>query len=919
MIFAPMTNILFFTPPTAQASIDSLGESATYGVGRVICTVAKGIGAAQGATKAGVAALASVPVADIPQIEISGENEAAVQEVCAAGWGKKIWEGIKTAILAAADIALNQLLTDMTNKIISCINSYDKSNGKCTSGAGSKGFVANWNSMINKAAQVAGARFLNNLTGVNLCSITPSIKLKIALLPVPEFATQAECTLDDIVGNIQDFYNDFRTGGWVAWKESLKPNNNAFGAWLLALDNKMGEEFAAIQKAGKETTNGFKAITRCGSPANEKPDSPNCKFTIVTSPSGTVETSVNFAALSPIRKLEGTINALYAHPNFGVFGVYLSAITNALLNKVTSEGLAGILGSASMDDITGENPYQSIINTTSTNAGKQSKTQQDKEQVGLITSTLNNMKIFIESVAKPFYEKLIGPQQPATDPLDSDGIVDVDPHDGILEKIKDKQISIINDLWAKGIGWTYSPPLPTSTDAVLVYVDERITSIKDRVGKISTAVYPPTADGWCAGYNFYDNYNDCYLHPTLRSSKFTLPEFFGSLREMTEEASGGGAWDDYIKGLTPGTPNDKVNKIMQSLQKVTNRAYGIIITDFADPTKRTVSSDYVDRASDTAKAAEELITAADELLDILQDVVDWEYRGVTDPSPTIAPGHLKTLAQEWFNLTQTIITRVVMIKSWAKAIEIASKELAGEETEGSVVPTGHQEINYLPGGAPTTVTDPATGETITTTSFYIFQGNIGYTELKEVKKTTTGGVTTKTYSLLGTPLYAIESPDNFIQIYTNKYSDFNRAISKIDPSLVAMPAISNKLIEMEVALEVWNIRQNDFSLIETATDASVIENLKAARDAEFAKVTTAETSLNTAINTALTSLKDITFPASTATTLSTISNDLTGYFNKDIKGDVNNDINNNILGDYQTWLVDLESIYGTGTSTIPTP
>lgn len=375
MIFAPTANILFSLPTQVRAVATEGGGMAeadgntpiaaeptpgpvAYGIAFAVCGAAKAIGGAIGTSMGIASATVAVPTSDIPGTTGSWSGLYTQLDECAVNLAQnKIIKWINDAVIWAAQMALNQLLMDVTNQMVKCINSYDEKTGKCDTGK--KGFVVDFNKLFQNAVQTAGARFLNNLTGVNLCSITPSIKLKIALLPVPEFKMQAECTLDDIVGNIQDFYNDFRTGGWIAWKESLKPNNNAFGTWLITLDNKMAEEFKSLQKTDKETANGFKPVKKCLNPSGEDPNGPKCILAVTTTPSGTMEMITNFAAVSPIRQLEDKMSAAI-YSKMGPFGVYMSAVANAFLNKLVSTGLEKVIGTVTGQDIDESDPYASI-------------------------------------------------------------------------------------------------------------------------------------------------------------------------------------------------------------------------------------------------------------------------------------------------------------------------------------------------------------------------------------------------------------------------------------------------------------------------------------------------------------------------------------------------------------------------------
>lgn len=441
MIFAPTANILFSLPQNARAADPSfigptmptgtenqLSGPVAWGIGMGVCAVAKVTGMAIGSGVA-MAQAALVPVNDTGGVIAKyGAIYTQLDQCAIETANNKIIKWVSEAISAAAKIALEQLLVAITNQIITYINSDE---------FGHKSFVLDFNAALNSAAQVAGAKFLNSLSGVNLCSVTPRLKLQMALLPIPEFKTQAECTLDKIVGNIEDFYADFSKGGWVAWNESMKPNNNAFGTWLMAQDKKAALEFAAIQKKDKEITNGFESKKRCLTPFKDANDdgkndidsaSVDCATSITTTPSGTVEVATNFAALSPIRSLEGKIAAAYA--NTGVFGPFLSAITNALLNRFMSDGISALMKSVfTPDDLTQPNPYQDIINEVSANSGDFMTAQGNQAQANLILNTLKTFDQYITDTAGPLYFNLIA----------------------TATNIQTEQNKIINDFWAQGI------------------------------------------------------------------------------------------------------------------------------------------------------------------------------------------------------------------------------------------------------------------------------------------------------------------------------------------------------------------------------------------------------------------------------------------------------------------------------------
>jgi len=92
-------------------------------------------------------------------------------------------------------------------------------------GDGKPKFVTDWKGLLEDAGQAAAGEFAKEL-GLGFLCQPFSAQLQIALLPVKKFSKRAECTLDKIVGNINNFREDFRNGGWIAYSESWKPQNN---------------------------------------------------------------------------------------------------------------------------------------------------------------------------------------------------------------------------------------------------------------------------------------------------------------------------------------------------------------------------------------------------------------------------------------------------------------------------------------------------------------------------------------------------------------------------------------------------------------------------------------------------------------------------------------------------------------------
>ena len=124
-------------------------------------------------------------------------------------------------------------------------------------GGGKPQFVGDWDKFVENAGKIAQDSLIKEIGLSPLCSPF-KLQVQLALLPEKRFRQRIECTLDDIVKNIEDFYADFSKGGWLAYRESWSPNNNFFGSALIAYDE------MAVNIAKKETAAKNEAIAGQG-------------------------------------------------------------------------------------------------------------------------------------------------------------------------------------------------------------------------------------------------------------------------------------------------------------------------------------------------------------------------------------------------------------------------------------------------------------------------------------------------------------------------------------------------------------------------------------------------------------------------------------------------------------------------------
>jgi hypothetical protein len=133
-------------------------------------------------------------------------------------------------------------------------------------------YVTNWDTFLSDAFNVGVGEIINDSNLKFLCKPF-GLNVQIALLPVSRFQNRISCTLDDIVANIEDFYNDFRKGSWIAYEASWQPQNNYYGALYMTMDEAISQGVQAKEAAQSEAmaSGGFIGVKQCedGVPASQ--------------------------------------------------------------------------------------------------------------------------------------------------------------------------------------------------------------------------------------------------------------------------------------------------------------------------------------------------------------------------------------------------------------------------------------------------------------------------------------------------------------------------------------------------------------------------------------------------------------------------------------------------------------------------
>lgn len=286
-------------------------------------------------------------IVSINATAVAGGTTAGVST---ATFGQKLYEW---AYKFATETLKRKLLDMMVDQIVNYIQ-----------GGGDPKFISDWPGFFRDAVDQAGGEFIQQIGLGQFCS-SYGFLLKAAFIPIP-FFNRTSCTLRQVGANFDAFLKNFQSGGWVAWQEMvLKPQNNIYGAYLMTWDQYEIQKSAAVKAAAAEAQagKGFLSVKRCVEKAwtTKETTSPVCVKTdfdtgecvsyenkTITEP---VQTGCNKYEIVTPGSVVGDLAAKAVGSdidyivNADDLAAYVSAITNAILNRMFSEGV-GLLHSA---------------------------------------------------------------------------------------------------------------------------------------------------------------------------------------------------------------------------------------------------------------------------------------------------------------------------------------------------------------------------------------------------------------------------------------------------------------------------------------------------------------------------------------------------------------------------------------------
>ena len=167
---------------------------------------------------------------------------------------------IEYAIKIGTQILKNQLVGRLIQQTI-----------KWVQGGGKPQFITNWKSFLKDAGTSAVDQVLTDIAP-RLCTNFRSFVTNYNRNNTDNGMTGSRdkykpitCTLDQVVQNVKNFYDDFRSGGWLGLSALLLPQNNVWGAIILSHESAVGQAAASVSAASQNASanKGYKGFTKC--------------------------------------------------------------------------------------------------------------------------------------------------------------------------------------------------------------------------------------------------------------------------------------------------------------------------------------------------------------------------------------------------------------------------------------------------------------------------------------------------------------------------------------------------------------------------------------------------------------------------------------------------------------------------------
>lgn len=336
-LFAPMLGSAGFARAAVDEGADILNACSG---GR--CGVDAGAGrlltGAKGPTKTvrGLPAAENVDITN-PYVGIASPVINAISAATAGTLGQKLYEWAQEFVL---ETLKKRALDLMVDQIVNWIQ-----------GEGDPKFVTDWQDFLKEAGDVALGDLAVRVAGAGICEPFRQNILDSLTVPDPEqfsdgslYGSSITCTLDEIVDNIEGFYEDFDVGGLAAYEASWAVENNPLAVSIITESIKYQTILEANSTAKLEATTGggYLSTKTCfENPDSDGPDldgdkvkgdvASTCR---ITTPGATIGDLVGKAVGADIDYI---VNAEQ-------LAAYMAAIADALWNRLVEGGVSGLAG-----------------------------------------------------------------------------------------------------------------------------------------------------------------------------------------------------------------------------------------------------------------------------------------------------------------------------------------------------------------------------------------------------------------------------------------------------------------------------------------------------------------------------------------------------------------------------------------------
>lgn len=329
----------------------------------------------------------AIPVLDIPLTALQASSFAT---------------SLTNWVTNVAKWAKDELVKSLRDAVVKAIvNEINKQTVSWIQGNGTPKFVTDWKGFVKNAGMEAVNQTISQSKLADLC--TPfAPQLRVALIPETKPISQtAKCTLSDIVANVQGFYDNFKNGGWLAYGEAIKPENNLYMQLVI-----FGDETKIKTNLNQETTkqeaaagSGFLSVSKCveddsqalyeecAANAESQGSNPEDCYAWAAQAASCTKKQVQ----TPGDAVAASVKNLIGSDNIYVSGVQsiISAAINAGINRMMKEGLNLMTGNENASQ--GFNPASQFQTELDAFA---SSTKSDLK--GAINPTYNQWKVLYD-------------------------------------------------------------------------------------------------------------------------------------------------------------------------------------------------------------------------------------------------------------------------------------------------------------------------------------------------------------------------------------------------------------------------------------------------------------------------------------------------------------------------------------------